>query len=134
MAGAYFVTVCVAGKECALGRVVGRMVELGPLGSIVARHLRDLPGRLDVGVDCFVVMPNHIHVVLLLRGGTTLGRVVGAFKSGTAHEINGARDTPGRPFWQRGYFDHVVRNDADLDRVREYVVTNPIRWSLAATR
>jgi REP element-mobilizing transposase RayT len=131
-AGAYFVTVCVAGKQCLLGSVVDAHVDLSPCGAIVARHLRQLQSRLEVGVDCFVVMPNHVHAVLILRGDRTLGSVVGCFKAATAREINSHRRESHRAFWQRGFFDHVVRNDGDLERVREYVVSNPIRWSLGS--
>jgi len=131
-AGAYFVTVCVAGKECVLGRVIDHSVELSVFGAIVARHLTAMPQEIEVDVDCFVVMPNHVHTVLFLRGGRTRGTVVGSFKAATAREINMCRRDRQRPFWQRGFFDHVVRNDADLDRVREYVVNNPIRWSLGS--
>jgi REP-associated tyrosine transposase len=129
-AGAYFVTVCVAEKACVLGTVLDARVNLSPIGAIVARQLRQLPSRLDVGLDCFVVMPNHVHAVLVLRGGRSLGHVVGSFKSASAHEVNLIRGTTKSVFWQRGFYEHVVRNDADLERVREYIQTNPLRWSV----
>jgi putative transposase len=79
-------------------------------------------------------MPNHIHVLVQLderaRQASPLRVVVGGFKSGSAREINLARGTPGRAVWQRGYFDHVIRDEDDLMRAREYIETNPIRWAL----
>jgi putative transposase len=128
--GAYFVTICVAGKECVLGSVQGGRVLLNTLGAVVARGLADVPTRRAAHVDSSFVMPNHVHAVIWLRGnGTSLGQVVGAFKAASAREINRLRGVAGIPFWQRGYFDHVVRDDNDLERVREYIATNPIRWS-----
>jgi putative transposase len=127
--GAYFVTICVVDKECVLGRVVGTTVELSEKGAVVARHLTRLTGETGVSVDCSVVMPNHVHAVLVLGGGRELGSVVGSFKSATTREINALSAVPSERLWQRGYFDHVVRDDDDLNRVREYVASNPIRWS-----
>jgi putative transposase len=109
----------------------GAGVEHSPLGAIVVRHLTTMSGLIEVEVDCCVVMPNHFHAVFVLNGTRTLGNVVGSLKASTAREINVVRKAEG-PFWQRGFFEHVVRNDVDLDRVREYVVTNPIRWSSPA--
>jgi REP element-mobilizing transposase RayT len=90
-----------------------------------------LSDRLDVDVDAFVVMPNHVHLVVGLRGEARarqasplqLGHVVGSVKSGSSREA-------GLGLWQRGYYDHVIRDEADLERVREYIGTNPARWEL----
>jgi len=59
-----------------------------------------------------------------------LSTIVGSFKSASSRLINTLRGTPGAPLWQRGFYDHVVRNDDDLARIREYIATNPLRWSL----
>jgi hypothetical protein len=66
--GAYFVTICVAGKECVLGTVEGGRVLLNTLGAVVARGLADVPTRRAAHVDSSVVMPNHVHAVIWLRG------------------------------------------------------------------
>jgi putative transposase len=59
-----------------------------------------------------------------------LGRLVGAFKTVSTKHINLLRETPGMPFWQRNYREHVIRNDASLGRIREYIENNPARWEL----
>jgi len=107
---------------------------------IVTRQIALLPTRLaGVHVDTHVVMPNHVHVIIALEDvgarqasplRVGLGRVIAAFKSGSAREINTLRGIPGARVWQRGYHDHVIRDAADLQRVREYVESNPIRWAL----
>ena len=88
-------------------------------------------------------MPNHLHGILILsdeqesrRGGSrtapttkSLGRLVGAFKTVSTKRINLLRRSPGEPFWQRSFYEHVVRDEDDLRRVREYIVANPSRWA-----
>ena len=76
-------------------------------------------------------MPNHVHGILfLVRAGHAppLQTVVGSFKSAAAREVNRVRGTRGATVWQRGYHDHIVRDEEDLERIREYIATNPARW------
>lgn len=71
-----------------------------------------------------------INLASPLRGPGlgALGTIVGAYKSTTARIINGLRHTPGAPVWQRNYYEHVIRNDKDLDRIRQYIQANPLNW------
>jgi REP-associated tyrosine transposase len=106
------------------------------------------PARFaDVEIDAFVVMPNHLHGVVVLpdrkavgteqavtRSAPTIGQVVGAFKSAvTVAYIRGVKSASWPPFrqrlWQRNYYEHVIRNEADLNRVRRYIDENPARWA-----
>ena len=65
-----------------------------------------------------------------LRGKRNrLGDIVGSFKSAVTKRINEIHATPGAPFWQRGYYDHIIRDDRSLDRIRDYIIENPRRWS-----
>jgi putative transposase len=135
--GLYFVTVCTHERRCSLGRVDDEDVQLTAFGRIVDRQFAQLSDRVaGVIVDRHVVMPNHVHAIVGLGSRARqasplrLGHVVAAFKSGSAREINSTRGTAGARVWQRGYHDHVVRDEADLQRVREYVESNPIRWAL----
>ncbi len=133
-AGAYFVTVCLAPRRPLLGRIAGATVEHSALGSIVSDQLAAIPTRHPgVRLDLSIVMPDHVHGIILLPGDGTaaLPAVIGTFKSSSARRANVSRGTPGAPFWQRGYFDHVVRDDVDLDRVRSYIVENPMRWTVS---
>ena len=57
-----------------------------------------------------------------------LGTIVGTYKSTTARLINGINHTPGVPFWQRNYYEHIIRSEEDLDRIRVYIQDNPRRW------
>ena len=58
----------------------------------------------------------------------SIGAIMSGFKSAVTKRINIVRQTPGLPLWQRNYWDHVIRDEADLKRIREYVATNPLRW------
>jgi REP element-mobilizing transposase RayT len=125
---AYFVTVCTADRACTLGEVVNERVLLTASGEVVRRQLDALPARLCITLDSFVVMPNHVHAIVALHGARQasplrLGTVVGSFKSGSSREA-------GRQLWQRGYHDHVIRDEADLGRLCAYIESNPIRWGL----
>jgi putative transposase len=143
-AGAYFVTMCTQDRACLLGDVVGEEVRLSDAGSMIQAVWDGLPNRFPgMELDAFVVMPNHVHGIATFVGAglappaekgaassaPTLGNVVRAFKSLSAIHVNRLLRRSG-PLWQRGYFDHVVRDDRDLERIREYIATNPLRWAL----
>jgi REP element-mobilizing transposase RayT len=96
-----------------------------------------------VDIDEFVVMPNHIHGILILngtgRGGSRtapttrpkpLGQLVGAFKTVSTKQINKNCRTPDAVFWQRNYYEHIVRTETSLNRVREYVYENALKWDI----
>lgn len=140
-------TICTAGKTCLFGTITQGTMELNDLGRIVDEewhHTGDL--RPDISLDAFVVMPNHVHGIIVIhdpRQGTarrapttafgksvpnTLSTIVGAFKSAASRGINAARTTPGAPLWQRNYYEHVIRDERDLNAVREYIVSNPAAW------
>ena len=142
--GAYFVTVCVQNRECLLGEIVeGTMIANGP-GRMVQSVWNDIPAHYSgVGIDAFVVMPNHIHGIVTLAthgmqaGGLdpllSLPDVVHRFKSlTTSRYISGFHHEGWLPFdrrlWQRNYYEHVVRSERELERIREYIVGNPAKW------
>jgi len=59
----------------------------------------------------------------------TLGQVVAYFKYQSAKQINLIRDTPGFPVWHRNYYEHIIRNNNEMDRIREYIINNPVKWA-----
>jgi putative transposase len=135
--GGYFVTLCTADRECLLGSVAGNEMNLVPAGLVVAQSWKGLPSHYPhVALDLFVVMPNHLHGILHLGGseGETrrhpLSEVIRAFKAYSAKRINVIRRSPGSPVWQRNFYERVIRDEAELERVRGYIVENPVRWSV----
>lgn len=152
--GAYFVTICTHERRVLFGAMVDREMRLSPPGEIVLDCWNAIPDHFaHVALDAFVVMPNHVHGILIfgdrdIRRGMAchaptasvrqfsqpsagaLSTVVGSFKSASAREINRLRNTPGAAVWQRNYYEHVIRNEPDLDAIRQYIEHNPLRWHL----
>lgn len=152
----YFVTVCTHNRECLLGEVVDGKMRLSEYGEIAKDEwLKTASVRPQVALDAFVIMPNHLHGILILTenvGATrrvalpegrrnvpvrrptgpqsaSIGAIVGQFKSIVTKRINERRGTPGLPVWQRNYHEHILR-DGELGHIREYIQNNPIQWEI----
>jgi putative transposase len=143
-AGADFVTICAQDRACLFGNVIDGCMRLNDAGHMVATLWNDIPARFaDVAIDTFVVMPNHLHGIIVLpdaadrtdtHAAPALGKIVAAFKSTTTvHYIRGVKTEAWPAFrqrlWQRNYYEHVVRDEKALDRVRRYVDENPAGWA-----
>jgi REP element-mobilizing transposase RayT len=124
MAGYYFVTICTNEREIVLGRA--------EVADAVADVWAGLPRRFPgVELDEFVVMPNHIHGIVILRdSGAKLGKVMRAFKSISAIAANRILVRAERPFWQRDYYERVIRSETELLAVRQYIRDNPLAWDV----
>jgi len=199
-AGAYFVTVCVEGRECSFGTIIDGVMRLNDAGRMVERWWLELNNKYPtVDTDEYSVMPNHFHGVILITAddvgaalcgrpiadesgqqplghphgdaptddvraplcgrpitaesgqppsghphrdaptdaAPTLGDVVGWFKTMTTNEyIRGVKTLGWPPFnrrvWQRNYYEHIIRSGLELDAIRAYIATNPLRWALDA--
>ena len=132
--GWYAVTICTRQRECLLGEVVAGRVALSPFGEIVAACWEELPEHFRrVRLDAFVVMPNHLHGILLLLGPPAppqhgLPEVVRGLKGESARRINRLRDTGGATVWHRSFYDQIIRDARQLAAIRAYIVANPARW------
>jgi REP element-mobilizing transposase RayT len=142
-AGAYFITLCVQNRECVFGEIVDRHMHLSPVGENVFLQWTNLPQRFaGLELDAFVVMPNHFHAIILINpvgqcaalgaasGAPTLGRILRAFKSISAIEGNRLLNRSNQFFWQRNYWEHVIRNEKELMTLRQYILSNPAQWEL----
>ena len=149
--GAYFVTICTAERQCFFGEIIEGQMKLNKSGLIVAQQWFGLPSHyVNVSLDEFVIMPNHVHGLISLTEGSPpsvgagfqpadashptksqhgLPEIIQGFKTYSSLEINRLRDTPGNPIWQRNYYEHVVRTEADLNGIRKYIVENPRKWA-----
>src|SRR5919108_4995307 len=143
--GAYFVTIVAHNRRCIFGEVVDGKIELNDLGQIVTEEWeRSHHIRKEIGLDGFVVMPNHLHGIVMIRpvGATgrspslsgplkrSLGACVAGFKSAVTTRINQLCVTPGLRIWQRNYYEHIIRDEESLNRIRQYILDNPAGWSL----
>jgi len=150
-AGAYFVTVCSYGRVSLFGDIRYKEMHLNGFGHRVeAEWLKTGTLRSNVDLDEYIVMPNHFHGILIISGAlmegtarraptaprfgqpvvSSLATFIRSFKSATTRSINQLRHAPGLPVWQRNYYEHVIRDDTSLDRIREYILSNPSRWAL----
>jgi len=143
--GIYFVTICTANRERLFGTIhAGRMC-LNDSGKIVSGTWKKLPQRFPcVALDAFVVMPNHVHGIVLLhrrRSNTqtgaassaptqpaALGDILRTFKSESAIRVNAILKRTARPIWQRNYFEYIIRSTSSLDKIRLYIRDNPSHW------
>jgi REP element-mobilizing transposase RayT len=151
-AGAYFLTLCSFDMKPLFGHIDAGAMHLNQLGRIVEKEwLRTPQLRPNVSIDVYVIMPNHIHGILLIEQddsrpdlqtesspasradfwppSRTIGAVVRGFKGACSRQINVLRKMPSAPVWHRNYYDHVIRNEAELQRIREYIVYNPRSWA-----
>lgn len=170
--GAYFITICTHVKKHLFGEVASETMRVNKYGTIVQDCWDGLTEHYpNIELDQFVVMPNHVHGIVVILGDMmvgagfpspdrksiavgagsprpdsgnlqnqgarkprpyqlkpSLGQIVAYFKYQSTKHINEIRNTPSAPVWQRGYFEHIIRNEKSLNRIREYIHTNPQRW------
>ncbi|HRH75881.1 MAG TPA: transposase [Cellvibrionaceae bacterium] len=148
-AGTYFITICLNHKECLFGEIVQGAMLLNPAGEMISALWQAQTLQFpSIRLDAYVVMPNHIHGIISTVGATlvvaqpasvapakvpSIADIVGAFKSrSTLEYIRGVRALNWRAFngrlWQRNYYEHVIRNEASMTSIREYIVNNPLQW------
>ncbi len=151
--GAYFVTIRTHKGEFLFGEIIEGAMKLNEYGRTVEHEWERSSGiRSEIELDSFVVMPNHFHGIVFILGdanrmqsvGATgrsplpprgpkpqsLGSLIAGFKSAVSKRINAMRGTPGASLWQRNYYEHIIRDEDSLNRIREYIMHNPLSWSL----
>ncbi len=147
--GAYFITICTYDRRNIFGEIVGAEMQMNEFGKVVESCWNELPMHyFEIELDEFVVMPNHMHgIIMILENGAVgaihelplprtrperrkmlLPKIMGRFKMGSAKLINKMRNTSGNPIWQRNYYEHIIRNEKSLHRIQGYIDTNPARW------
>ena len=127
--GAYFVTLVTRHRERSLCCVVRGQVILTPVGRLVLRCWQEIPQHCPgVTLDSFVIMPDHVHGILVLADPVlTLGQVVNLFKGAATTAIR-TRDCRLGSVWQRGFHDRVIRDAVEWRAVQWYIRDNPRRW------
>ena len=198
-AGAYFITICTHHRVCWFGDIQNEVILLNDTGRMITGWWEWLATQYDyIELDEYVVMPNHIHGIMVIteggsrtapterfipakdlketavpvttildkerpvipgsemdsqrngelnpelttdgRGGSRtahkdiprkpVGRIIGAFKTVPTKSINEKQNTQGHMLWQRNYYEHVIRDDAELNQIRRYIIENPVHWNI----
>lgn len=131
--GAYFITICTHNRKCVLSNIVGEgfhtlpQNQLTPIGKEIEKSLQYINDNyIGVAVDKYIIMPNHIHLIVVLNnsggcGNPPLQKIVGQLKSYTTNKF-------GAILWQRSYHDHIIRGEEDFQKIWEYIDTNPAKW------
>ncbi len=136
-AGYYFVTVCVQDRICCFGEIVGGEMVLNGHGKTIEKFWKQIPEHYqNTSLDIFQIMPNHVHGIIIIvpvgadniRPYRGLPKIIGYFKQAASKNLR----LIGLPnfSWQKSFYDHVIRDDADLNRIREYIGNNPKQWEL----
>jgi putative transposase len=132
-AGAYFITACTQNRATLLGEIIDGDARLSEMGTIVQQTWDDLPVHYrGIDLDAFIVMPNHVHGIIILADQFerrhAIPEIVRGFKTFSARRVNERAGKRGSVLWQRGYYEHVIRNEKTLDRIRAYIANNPAQW------
>ncbi len=147
-------TICSRNREFLFGEIIGGQMRTNETGRMIHSVWYELPKHYPgIGVDVFVVMPNHVHGIVVVGAGPSprrprpgggqpqgvaptisLPNVVHRFKSMTTAPYRRSLGTKGKDesggiLWQRNYYEHIVRNDGELNEIRVYIATNPQRWA-----
>jgi putative transposase len=134
--GGYFVTIVTKSRDLLFGEVVTGKMILNDAGKMIQCLWRELLNRfINIELYEFSVMPNHFHGILMIteKMNNTLGDIIGAFESITTDEyILGVKNNGWHRFdkklWQRNYWEHIIRDENELNRIREYIINNPMQW------
>ena len=150
--GAYFLTICTYRRTLLFGKISSGRMAHNALGAIVRESWLSIADwRSNLSLDQFVVMPNHVHGIILVgdKGKTgmspvisesrpenpgkltsdSLGTVVGQFKGVVTKRANRQSLAPASRIWQRNFYEHIIRDEDSLNMIRAYIVENPLRWS-----
>jgi REP element-mobilizing transposase RayT len=130
--GAYFITTNVQDRLSVLSSITNDQAILTDFGRIVTGVWTGLPDHYpQVEIDEYVVMPDHFHGILRLYESNkpySKSEIVRGFKTFSAKQINILTGRLGQGFWQRNFYEHVIRGDDDLNRIRQYIQEKPLKW------
>lgn len=141
--GSYFITVCTKDRKCILSTIRDKNVLLTRIGIIVEEEILRTPEiRKGVLIDAYVIMPNHIHLLITIvkpesletqsghfyRQSFSIPSIVAALKAAVTRRAVEEHLVAPSSLWQRNYYEHVVRNDDDFERIGHYIQLNPETW------
>jgi len=149
-AGYYFVTIVTHKRANLFGSVEDGTVELNSGGKLVEELWTEIPLHFPyVTIDQYIIMPNHLHGILIINDNVgarhasplppdnlsqhkqqPLGTIIGSFKSAVTKRIHDLGSLDQEKIWQRNYYEHIIRDERDYEKIYEYIQFNPMNWSL----
>jgi putative transposase len=171
--GYYFITICTSDKKLYFGDIKNEKMNLFDIGEIVKKYWLEIPSHFsNINLDEFVVMPNHVHGIIILKheimnvetrfiaskergassirrdesrlyapsiGGITggknpmfkngLARIIRWYKGRTTYEINKINKNQLK-LWQPRYYDHIIKDEEELNGIRQYIIDNTLKWDI----
>lgn len=148
--GIYFVTICTYNRQCLFGKIINGEMILSETGRIVGIEWINVAiARENIMLDEYIIMPNHFHGILWIKeinNGITnfppkmhqfgrmvsgsLSAIIRGFKSAVTNRLHRISESSGKAIWQRNFYEHVIRDETSLNRIREYIISNPLSWEL----
>jgi len=121
----YFITVCTHNRKC----LFGDPFALNRAGEIAEKQINQIAEHYEnVRVDKYVIMPNHVHMILVLENGNinSADQIIAQYKSGVTREVRSL--FPDIVLWQRSFYDHIIRNQRSYENIWRYIDGNPQCW------
>ena len=138
--GMYFITICTKNKRHFFGKIIDEKMILNEYGNIAQDVLTNLPNHYNnINIDEYIIMPNHVHVIIEINDNVWTGlklvptthglsEIIRGFKTFSSRKINDTNPT-NKFQWQRSFYDHIIRKDESLNKIREYIMINPRQWN-----
>ncbi len=144
----YFVTICTFYRKSFLGSIIDNQMTLSSIGKIAHEFWVEIPNHFNhTNLDVFIIMPNHLHGLIqisetdnivaaehvqprhtfqhVIKG--SVGSIIRQYKGSVTRWCN--QNGYNKFGWQRNFYEHIVRNEKELNRIREYIISNPMRWN-----
>jgi putative transposase len=142
-AGAYYVTIVSYHRDLLFGEIVNKEMILNEFGKIADECWRAIPYHFPfVELGAYVIMPNHVHGIIFIRRGTiyraptmeqfqkpvadSIPTIIRTFKAAVTRRIGREHNATG--IWQRNYYEHIIRDEQDLQNKSDYIEANPTLW------
>ena len=121
--GRYFITICIQNRECLLGKIIEKKMELNQAGRIAEKELLNIQRKFKhTSGNIYQIMPNHIHIILEKEkeNSTTIGNIIRYFKGRVSSKV--------KVNWQRNFYEHIIRNEKEYLAICDYIINNPLNW------
>jgi len=152
--GYYFITILIKDRECIFGKILNEKLILNEYGVIAEKYWKEIPDHyIYIDIDEFIIMPNHIHGIIVInyehQSSVMVGhcptitikktkksnekygklsRIINAYKNMVTKSIKGIK--PEINFkWHRSFYDHIIREEKDLNNIRHYIKYNHLKWN-----
>ncbi len=149
--GVYFITIITQNKKCIFGDIINNEMRLNDIGQIVKKYWLEISNYFpNITLDEYIIMPNHIHGIIIvdycrgdpcgrpgrgqavpLQNRSSIGDIIGAYKSLVANaclNIYKSKNKIMEKLWQRNYYEHIIRNEKSLNKIRKYIFNNSLKW------